>query len=151
MRAFPALLVALLLALTAIAARVSAVQSRPPPPPYYVIVHPQNPLDSVDRTFVQDAFLKKVRRWPDGEVIHPADLSAKSRTRSRFSNDLLGRSVAAVKAYWQQRIFSGRDLPPPEFQSDAEAVDYVLKYEGAVAYVSGTTELRGAKPIGVSR
>ena len=37
--------------------------------------------------------------------------------------------------YWQQRIFSGRDVPPPEFELDREVVEYVLKHAGAIGYV----------------
>jgi hypothetical protein len=62
---------------------------------------------------------------------------------------VLKRSVAAVRNYWQQRIFSGRGVPPPELDSDEEIVAYVLKHRGAVGYVSGSAELRGTNAIEV--
>lgn len=137
----------LLLALIALSATVSAE----PPPAYRVIVHPHNAVSGADRNFLQDVFLRRVKRWPNDKVIHPADLAPSSRVRKRFTEDVLGRSIAAVKAYWQQRIFSGRDVPPPEFESDEQVVAYVLKYEGAVGYVSENAALRGAKVLGVGR
>jgi hypothetical protein len=103
----------------------------------------------VDRELLGDVFLKKVTAWPDGSVVRPADLAPSSAVRRRFTEEVLRRSIAEVKSYWQQRIFSGRDVPPPEFDTDDEAVGYVLKYEGAVAYVSGEAELRGAKVLAV--
>ena len=60
---------------------------------------------------------------------------------------VLRRSVAAVRSYWQQRIFSGRGVPPPELDDDAAVVRYVLKYPGAIGYVTEGTPLEGAKVV----
>lgn len=121
----------------------------PPPPPYQVIVNPHNPEASAERKFLEDAFLKKVTRWPNDDVIRPVDLPAKSPVRRKFSEEVLNRSVESVKEYWNQRIFSGRDVPPPELDTDADVVAFVLKYDGAVGYVSGSANLNGAKVITV--
>lgn len=151
MRTFSAALLTVALALSALVASVSAEELKAPPPPAYrVIVHPQNPVSRVDKRFLQDAFLKKARHWPHDKVIHPVDLISTSKVRRGFSEGVLNRSIAAVKAYWQQRIFAGRDVPPPEFDSDEKVVSYVLKYEGSVGYVSGMVDLLGAKVVSVS-
>jgi ABC-type phosphate transport system substrate-binding protein len=120
-----------------------------PPPPYVVIVHVSNPNAGMPRRFVADAFLKKSTRWTDGSVIRPVDLPADSSTRAHFSDDVLNRSVAAVKSYWQQMIFSGRDVPPPELANDDEVVRYVAQNAGAIGYVSGAAQLSGVKPLRV--
>ena len=117
------------------------------PPPFVVIVHPQNPYTSLDRGFLTDAFLKKVTRWPNGDVIKPVDLGGDSPVREKFSNEVLKRSVSAVKSYWQQIIFSGRDVPPPELASEDEVVKYVLGHPTAIGYVGGATRLGDARPI----
>lgn len=118
-------------------------------PAYRVIVHPDNPSPSVTRDFLIDAFLKRTTRWNDGEAIRPVDQRADSAVRRRFSESVLQRSVAAVKSYWQQRIFSGRELPPPELDSDEAVVGYVLKHRGALGYVSGSAKLERAKVVPV--
>jgi ABC-type phosphate transport system substrate-binding protein len=133
----------LVLGLTA-AAWVSADE-----PGFRVVVHPNNPITSVDRTFLQDAFLKRIKRWPGDEALRPVDLEVRSGVRKHFSNHVLGRSVQAVRAYWQQRIFSGRDVPPPELVSDQEVIGYVLRHPGAVGYVSAGVDLKGAKVVRV--
>jgi len=120
-----------------------------PPPVYVVIVHPSNPTTSADRKFLEDAFLKKTTRWDHGEVIRPVDQVPDSPVRRKFSEEVLRRSVAAVRSYWQQLIFSGRDVPPPELASDEDVVKYVLKYPGAVGYVSGSADTNGAKIVSV--
>ena len=121
----------------------------PPGPPFHLIVNPTNPATTVDRAFVAQAFLKKVRHWPDGQTILPVDLTRDSAVRRQWSLDLLGRSVEAVKNYWQQLIFAGRDLPPPELASDSDVVTYVLHNPGAIGYVSGAAPLHGAKVLGL--
>jgi ABC-type phosphate transport system substrate-binding protein len=151
MRALTIMALALLVALTALAPAVAQQAGAPPPlPPYRVIVNPRNPVVTVERSFLKDAFLKTNRRWPDGKTIYPADLNPRSDVRSKFSKEMIGRSSSAVRAYWQQRIFSGRDIPPPEFDSDEKVIAYVLKYEGAVGYVSGAAPLGGSKALRVS-
>lgn len=118
---------------------------------YKIIVNPANPAGSMDRKFLEDAFLKKATTWADGSVIHPVDLPANSPVRRRFSEDVLERSVDAVRGYWQQRIFAGRDLPPPELENDAEVIRYVLKYDGAIGYVSEGASSSPCKVVAVTR
>lgn len=116
-------------------------------PAFVVIVNPRNPRKTAPREYVADAFLKRRTRWDDGETIRPVDLVASSTVRRRFSEDMLKRSVEAVRAYWQQRIFSGRGVPPPELKTDADVVEYVLKHRGGVGYVSGAAKLAEAKVL----
>lgn len=118
-------------------------------PAFRVIVHPSNPRSSVPREFLVELFLKKITRWGDDEAVRPVDQRTDSAVRRAFSDSVLKRSVQAVKIYWQQRIFSGRGVPPPELDSDALVVEYVLKHRGAVGYVSGTCELGSAKVLAV--
>ena len=118
-------------------------------PEFIVIVHPDNPQNAATREFLADAFLKKTTRWSHDETIRPVDLRPSSATRRYFSDRVLKRSVAAVRSYWQQRIFSGRGVPPPELDDERSAVHYVLKYPGAVAYVAGDTKLEGAKVLAI--
>lgn len=116
---------------------------------FQMIVHPSNPATVVDRRFVVDAFLKKVTRWPHDEAIRPADLDADSPVRRRFTQQVLRRTVAAVKTYWQQLVFSGREVPPPELDSDWQVVRYVLKHPGSIGYISPSASLEGTKALTV--
>ena len=146
---------AVLIALMLPAATVMTGHAQSVPPPardYLVIVHPHNPLSSVDRNLLTEIFLKKVSRWPHGEVARPVDLSAGGAggwVRRNFAKDILQRSVEAVRSYWQQLIFAGRNVPPPELDSNDAVVQYVITHPGAVGYVSGTAEIDGAKILRV--
>lgn len=137
-----------LLALAGVCA-LAAGPSRAAATGFRVIVNPANSVGPLDRKFLTDAFLKKSTRWPTGELIRPVDLGSDSPVRRRFSEEVLSRSVAAVKSYWQTLIFAGRAIPPPEMDSDEEVVRYVAKYPGAVGYVSVAGELAGVKVVSV--
>lgn len=117
-------------------------------PDLRLIVHPSNPVQAAERSFVADAFLKKVTRWGGGgEVIRPVDLRVDSTVRRRFSEAVLKRSVAAVRSYWQQRIFSGRDVPPLELDSEDAVVRFVAQSPGALGYVSSAAKLVGVREL----
>ena len=138
-----ALLVSLLMLLSG---RDSDAQSSPA---FRVIVDPANQTASVDRKFLADAFLKKTTRWGDGARIRPVDLPASSPVRRLFTQSVIGRSVAAVRNYWQQQVFSGRDVPPPELETDAAVVRWVLEHPGSVGYVSADADLGQARVLTV--
>ena len=114
-----------------------------------IIIHPSNSARAVDKGFLSDAFLKKVTRWPSGETIRPLDQRPDTAVRRSFSRGILKRTVAAVRSYWQQRIFSGRDVPPPELDSDASVIAYVERTPGAVGYVSGDAKLGSSRELQV--
>jgi hypothetical protein len=142
-------LVTLVVSIVALLVPIGVVSADKTPPPYLLIVNSANTSNSASRRFVGDAFLKKTTRWPKGEVIRPADLAAVAGVRRRFTEDVLNRSVAAVRSYWQQMVFSGRDLPPPELDSDQEVVKFVIKHPGAIGYVAGDASVVGVKVLGV--
>lgn len=116
-------------------------------PDFVVIVNARNPMKSAKRSLVADAFLKKTTRWDDGETIRPVDQKPSAEIRRKFTKAVLKRTVAAVRNYWQQKIFSGRGVPPPELDSDEDVVEYVQKHVGAVGYVSGDTKLRSTRAL----
>lgn len=141
--------VALLILVSSIVPLAGAAWADGPSAGFVVIVHPNNSTLEVTRDFLAQAFLKRLTRWPDGETIRPTDLYVEARARTQFSGLVLKRSVAAVRSYWQQRIFSGRELPPPEFDSEEAVVRYVLSSPGAIGYVSPTANIQNAKVLRV--
>lgn len=115
-----------------------------------IIVNAKNPARTIERRTVEEAFLKKRTRWDDDAAILPVDLSQKSGVRERFSHDMLGRDVAAVRRYWAQLVFSGRGVAPPELASEGDVVKYVAAHAGAIGYVSAAADTAGVKVIEVN-
>ncbi|HEX2872088.1 MAG TPA: hypothetical protein VHP33_12545 [Polyangiaceae bacterium] len=119
------------------------------PPAYVVIVHAKSGIGPLERSALSDIFLKKSARWESGEAALPVDQKSGAAVRDAFSRAVLGRSTAAVRSYWTQRIFSGRDVPPPELEGDKAVIGYVASHVGAVGYVSANATLSGVKPLAV--
>jgi len=116
---------------------------------YKVIVHPKNPVASIDRDYLRNIFLKKESDWNRGETIRPVDLSAKFVVRDEFTHDVLRKTPAQLRSYWNQQIFSGKGVPPPEASSPREVVAYVLANPGAVGYIPADVDSGEAKVVEV--
>jgi ABC-type phosphate transport system substrate-binding protein len=114
---------------------------------FRLVVHPDVAVPTLDRRVVADIFLKKATRWPDGSPIAAVDLRFGSPVRQHFSEQVLLRSAAAVRNYWQQRIFTGRGVPPPELDTDEAVIRYVQSRRGAVGYVSESAVTGAVKVV----
>jgi ABC-type phosphate transport system substrate-binding protein len=117
---------------------------------YKVIVNSVNSLSSISKSDVADYLLKKKTKWPSGEKIAPIDQSDKSSVREDFSKDVLGKSVGAIRSYWQQAVFAGKDTPPVEKKSDAEVIEFVKANPGAIGYVSVGANTTGVKVLTIN-
>jgi ABC-type phosphate transport system substrate-binding protein len=115
---------------------------------YKVVVNPSNPVTSLTKEELARIFLKKNTRFPDGRPVSPVDLPVSSSIRESFSKSVLGKPASAVDAYWQQQIFSGRDIPPPQ-RSEGAAISFVRSNESGIAYVSAAANTGGLKVINV--
>jgi ABC-type phosphate transport system substrate-binding protein len=114
---------------------------------YKLIVHPDNPYDSVDREFVRDAYLKKATEWNDGEAIRPIDLAPRFPARDKFTENVIRKTPAQLRTYWNQQIFSGKGVPPVEAESVQDAIGYVVKNRGAIGYIPADVDPGRAKVL----
>jgi ABC-type phosphate transport system substrate-binding protein len=131
---------ALVLALSAAAAPLALAAE---PDGFRVVVHPSNKgALALTRAQVSQIFLKKTTRWPDARRIlpvEPADLD----TRERFARKVHSKSALAVKSFWNQQIFAGREVPPLEKATDGEVLAYVKANAEAIGYVSPSADVGG--------
>jgi hypothetical protein len=117
---------------------------------FVVVVNMTNPASSIGRSELAALFTKKEQSWRDGSPAFPVDLPADDPTREAFTVAIHGKSSQAIRAYWQQQIFSGRQVPPPERDSDEQVLAYVRSTVGAVGYVRPTARLGpGVKVLGL--
>lgn len=119
--------------------------------PFVVVVHVANPLARLRAMEVSNLFLKKTTAWKDGLRVSPVDLIAPASLRESFCQKIHSRGSAAVKSYWQQMIFSGREVPPAEKSSAGEVLAFVRSNRGAIGYVPAGTALgSGVKELEVT-
>lgn len=108
---------------------------------FQLIVHEDNPYESITQQQASDFFLKKDSSWDDGTPVQPIDLSQPASVREAFSSAVLQRSPNEIKKYWQRQIFTGRNSSPPEKDSESEIIAFVRANRGAIGYVSSGAKL----------
>jgi ABC-type phosphate transport system substrate-binding protein len=106
-----------------------------------VIVNSANPTASLARAKVAQIFLRQMESWENGTEILPVDQIERSPAHITFARTVLGQSPSAIKRYWQERIFSGNESPPPDRVTDADVLTYVRSNPGAIGYVVSGTDL----------
>jgi ABC-type phosphate transport system substrate-binding protein len=135
-------LAALLLALTALPALAA-----PEADGFRVVAHPSNKAaQTLTRSQLSQLFLKKTTRWADGKRVLPVE-PADPAVRERFSRRVHSKSLTAVKSFWNQQIFAGREVPPIEKASDAEVAAFVRANPDAIGYVSPAADVAGLAVI----
>jgi ABC-type phosphate transport system substrate-binding protein len=108
----------------------------PPKPDFEILVHASNPIGELPRAKVAQIFLKKLTRWPNGRPVLVVDQLEDATVRHRFTTAILQKEMRQVDSYWQEMIFSGRAVPPPQRRSDAAVIAYIRENPGAIGYVS---------------
>ena len=114
-----------------------------------VIVNPSNSTETMRKAEVSRLFLKQTGTWADGKKVVPVDLASNSSTRADFTRAVHGRSVEAILAYWNQKMFSGAEVPPDQKGSDREVIEFVRTNPGAVGYVSSSAVVKQVKVLRV--
>lgn len=131
-----------------------SLSTAPAPSPaqdFAVVVNVSNPVSSLSRDEVAKLFLKKTVSWKSGQSAAPVELPATAKVRELFAREVLNKSVAQVRSYWQQQIFSGRDVPPPEKQTEDDVLAYVRANPNAIGYVSRSANIgRGVKIVSLA-
>jgi ABC-type phosphate transport system substrate-binding protein len=117
---------------------------------YKLVVNNSVSLNSLSKKAASDLFLKKTTKWENGSAVMPVDQLDSSNTREGFSKAVHGKTAAAVKSYWNQQIFSGRDVPPVEKKSDAEVLSFVRSTPGAIGYVSEAASAEGVRVVTIN-
>lgn len=109
---------------------------------YRVVVHKSNSVTRLTRDQVSKIFLRQLTFWENRQHVLPVNQPAESPVRRTFTKQIHQRTIASVQTWWQQQIFSGGEVPPPERASDSEVLEYIRKYPSAIGYI------RAGTPVG---
>lgn len=114
---------------------------------FKIIVNNGTRVDSLSKKGVSNLFLKRTTKWPDGIVVVAVDQTDTTAVRDEFSRSVHGKPAAAIKSYWNQQIFAGREVPPVEKKTDAEVLAFVRATVGAIGYVSEAAPTDGVRVV----
>jgi ABC-type phosphate transport system substrate-binding protein len=104
---------------------------------FVVIVNKANTA-KLDKGTVAKIYLGDIRSWPDGTPTATIDLPESNSTRIAFYREVVGKSVANMKAIWSRLIFSGKALPPKQVANDDEVKKAVASATGGLGYINAT-------------
>jgi ABC-type phosphate transport system substrate-binding protein len=105
---------------------------------FVVIVNKAN-TSSLDKVTVAKIYSGEMVAWPDGVKVAAVDLPEDNPVRLSFCTEVLGKTVANVKALWAQLVFSGRALPPKQVASDDEVKKRVAANRGGIGYIKASS------------
>ncbi len=128
---------ALCIASLVLAALVTAVPGTAFSGDFVVIVNKASTA-TVDKATVAKIYQGELKSWPDGTPAAAIDLPEDNPIRASFSTDVVGKSVANIKALWAQLVFSGKALPPKMVASDEDVKKAVSGAKGGVGYIKAS-------------
>lgn len=99
-----------------------------------IAVNKDNPVDDISMSELKQIYLGKKTSFPDGKNIVLAEYADLKKT---FYDILLDWSVTKMKKHWMGLIFSGTSSSAPkEFRQSGELKDFILRNEGAIAFMN---------------
>jgi ABC-type phosphate transport system substrate-binding protein len=100
-----------------------------------VVVSAKSPVVALSKAQIEDIFLGKTLRFPDGAPAVAIDQAEGSPVRDEFYNKVSGKSAAQIKAYWSKIIFTGRGQPPPSVPNTIEMLKRISANPAAIGYI----------------
>lgn len=116
---------------------------------FKIIVNKNNPVSTLSKTKVSQFFLKKDTEWDHNLKVLPVDQLESSSIRELFTEDILGKSILSISSYWQNKIFTGRAVPPVIKASDSDVIAYVKANPGAIGYVTTSVSTSEVKVLNI--
>jgi methyl-accepting chemotaxis protein len=93
---------------------------------------------SHEKATVAKIYQGELKSWSDGTPTAAIDLPEDNPTRAAFCTEVVGKSVANLKALWAQMVFSGKALPPKMVASDDDVKKAVSGVKGGVGYIKAS-------------
>lgn len=100
-----------------------------------VVVSAKSGIERLSRAELVNIYMGRYRVLPGGRVAYPIDLPDTQPARAQFYRKLVGKDLSEINAYWARLVFSGKTNPPRQASHTAEAVEWIVSREGAVAYL----------------
>jgi hypothetical protein len=113
-----------------------------------VIANPGVKVSSVSSADLRDVFTGASDSFKDGMHVTPVLLKS-GPVNDEFLSLYVGKSDAAFRTTWRSLLFSGQEVMPRSFDSDAALVEYVAHTPGAVGYIGKASPHEGVKVLSV--
>lgn len=100
-----------------------------------VIVNADSAIETLGKRQLIDLYMGKTPYFDNGELAVRLDQPSESGIREQFYQALVGKSAAAVNAYWAKLLFTGRASPPQVVSSSVDVLETVRSIHNAIGYI----------------
>ncbi len=97
-----------------------------------VIVNPSSNVANLSPNEIRAFYLGKNKK------LRPVDQAVGSRNRREFISKVVGKSESQFKAYWSQRIFSGKGTPPQSRGNSAGVKKEVASSPNTIGFIDSS-------------
>lgn len=100
-----------------------------------IITHSQTQTQWVDKKSIKRIYMESANR------LKAINLPKNNKARAIFNTKIIGLTESRISSYWAQMKFTGRGTPPMVLESDIEAMAFIQKNPGYIAYINSRDEL----------
>ena len=109
-----------------------------------IIANKNVPIDSLSRKDIEKIFLGRKKC---GTISLKFILSSRE-IRHQFLAKYVKRAAFQYQNYWRKQLFTGKGKIPRSLDSD-KIIEFVMKNDGYISYLSSETKIEGVKKITV--
>ena len=117
-----------------------------------VLVGKEVSVRELSKSELASIFLGKKTNWDDGTRINIGYMSDHSEKMEAFFEEYVGQSHRRFKKYWVKKVFAGYGIAPRLLRDVENAVDFINRYKGGIAFVtlSDESEIKELRTIRIS-
>ncbi|ARU55355.1 MAG: phosphate ABC transporter substrate-binding protein [Pseudomonadales bacterium] len=103
-----------------------------------VVVNPNSSISELDDKWLSAIFLGKKKKYPDGSLAVPVEQETGTPARDKFNEKVIKKSEVQLKAFWSQRIFTGKGQPPKQVSGSADVKKLVSENPAIIGYIDAS-------------
>ena len=100
-----------------------------------VVTHAKSDIAAVDMAALKKLFLGKTAKLK-GKKVRPVTLPDTNAIKIEFDSKVVGKDPGKMKAYWANRIFTGKGRPLDQVSSEEAMMVWLSENKNSIGYMS---------------
>jgi len=100
-----------------------------------VVAHAKSDIAAVDQDTLKKLFLGKTAKI-NGSQVRAVNLPDSDPLKIEFDEKVVGKDPGKMKAYWANRIFTGKGAPLDQVSSEDNMVVWLAENKDGIGYLS---------------
>ncbi len=114
-----------------------------------IVTNKKNPIAKISKKDLRAMYLFKKTTWSDGTKVELCMPGSKTDAFAEFTKAFLGKSAKQAHAYYLNRSLKGKGVPPREFKTDKELLEFVKDHAGAIGIASKESNLENVSVVAI--